>query len=225
MVRPDGKEVVACSSNFTRDGKRRYLGSQVDAVSRSGRLRIVRAGTVAVFFAAEGDGGEFREIYRCPVVPDPLRMVRLGAYTGQAHEPVDVRVLDMRIRAESLADELIAAAEVDEDASGWLVVALIVTLVLVVLGGLSFYLHRRRQAHTDAQQQPNAAVASTAFVCTSCGRKLKAKPELAGRKVKCPQCRTVVELPAVQAGNADTHIVAEQKSDIRHPQSEIGRGD
>lgn len=41
---------------------------------------------------------------------------------------------------------------------------------------------------------------SIAFKCTSCGKALRAAPENAGKKIKCPGCATVVPIPAANGG-------------------------
>ncbi len=40
---------------------------------------------------------------------------------------------------------------------------------------------------------------SIAFKCTTCGRGLKANPEMSGKKTKCPGCATVLTIPADSA--------------------------
>src|SRR5207244_425450 len=48
VARAWGTDVHSCSHNFTRDGKRRFMGSRdTPAVNPSGRLRVVRSGSVA----------------------------------------------------------------------------------------------------------------------------------------------------------------------------------
>jgi phage FluMu protein Com len=40
------------------------------------------------------------------------------------------------------------------------------------------------------------------FSCNSCNKKLRVKDELAGRKVKCPGCATVLQVPATSTEEA-----------------------
>lgn len=40
---------------------------------------------------------------------------------------------------------------------------------------------------------------SIAFKCTSCGRGLRANPEMVGKKTKCPGCATVLTIPGAEA--------------------------
>jgi len=41
-----------------------------------------------------------------------------------------------------------------------------------------------------------------AFSCPACAKKLTVKPELAGKKIKCPGCGHVMEAPAAPAAVA-----------------------
>ena len=46
------------------------------------------------------------------------------------------------------------------------------------------------------------------FACEHCGKKLKVKAELAGKKVKCPGCAQAARVPARMEEAAKTHNVA-----------------
>jgi DNA-directed RNA polymerase subunit RPC12/RpoP len=76
-----------------------------------------------------------------------------------------------------------------------------------------------RQAATDALQEIAAAVkgavvapapaapangkaAEQILIVCSCGKRLKAAAELAGKKVKCPACKGVIAVPALSAAGA-----------------------
>ena len=48
---------------------------------------------------------------------------------------------------------------------------------------------------------------SIVFECPSCGKRAQAPDELAGKKARCPQCQTVIQVP--QAGpTGETPAVA-----------------
>jgi DNA-directed RNA polymerase subunit RPC12/RpoP len=50
----------------------------------------------------------------------------------------------------------------------------------------------------------DAAVrAPVSFACAACGKKLKAKVELAGKKVRCSQCNQAVQVPKPNAGEVE----------------------
>ncbi|MBK8269049.1 MAG: hypothetical protein IPK83_12370 [Planctomycetes bacterium] len=51
-------------------------------------------------------------------------------------------------------------------------------------------------------------------VSCNCGKKFKAKPEMAGKKVRCPECKTVLRIPG---GDGDSAVgsVATAKAESR----------
>jgi hypothetical protein len=90
---------------------------------------------------------------------------------------------------------------------GWLAtslaVGLAITLVLVLAVGLVIYVRQHRGSKspksnlTDNEDVSRAPPPSVAIVCSACGRELKIKAELAGKKVKCPHCRMAVRASPV----------------------------
>jgi predicted Ser/Thr protein kinase len=63
---------------------------------------------------------------------------------------------------------------------------------------------RPDQASAGAGQtllsHPQATGAGMTFMCTACGRRLKVKGELAGKKIKCPHCKGAMRVPASGGG-------------------------
>jgi hypothetical protein len=57
----------------------------------------------------------------------------------------------------------------------------------------------KRGAANSLETKTSTAVADTVIVACSCGKRLKAKAELAGKKVKCPGCSAVLVIPAPKA--------------------------
>jgi len=49
------------------------------------------------------------------------------------------------------------------------------------------------------------------FECFSCHTKLKAKDSVAGKKIKCPKCGVVVEIPAVEPPDKPAPLPATEK--------------
>jgi hypothetical protein len=47
------------------------------------------------------------------------------------------------------------------------------------------------------------------MIC-SCGKSLLIKPELAGKRVKCPQCKEILEVPADSSEPIETNIEVEE---------------
>jgi predicted RNA-binding Zn-ribbon protein involved in translation (DUF1610 family) len=58
---------------------------------------------------------------------------------------------------------------------------------------------------TATAEEPSAA-APLLVRCTGCGLKLKAKPEKAGKSIKCPKCARVVKVPMPEAETDDDWI-------------------
>src|SRR5271163_427789 len=72
----------------------------------------------------------------------------------------------------------------------------------------------------ESRGQPSPGVIM--FSCSSCGNKLKVKPELAGKKVKCPKCAQVVLVPASEGDSSAGTNPPEEKT--RAPQ-DVGEVD
>jgi DNA-directed RNA polymerase subunit RPC12/RpoP len=79
------------------------------------------------------------------------------------------------------------------------------TLTMVSALGVWLYLRQNRRLETmpahapvqDTKEGKSAAIVPViAFACASCGKSLKAKAELAGKKVKCTQCGKAVLVQA-----------------------------
>jgi serine/threonine protein kinase/DNA-directed RNA polymerase subunit RPC12/RpoP len=183
---------------------------------RVGKLRLKRTGATLSYLWAPGLKGEaFRTIRQWEFGPEPIQSVRLTAVTGRQPCKVDVRLIDVQIRSGP-ASIL---------AKGWLASRPFVALgfslgLLLLLMPLGAWLYARqcRRARTmgpalapssgglghgeggDQQSSPAALSPSLAAQCSACGQKLKARPDLAGKKVKCPQCGQAVLIPETNPG-------------------------
>ncbi len=80
------------------DGKRQYNTRFHPATTKAGRLRITRVGREAKLWVADGDANDFEMIFEEDLGPDDLKVVRVSAYPGHAHNEVDLRIKDLRIR-------------------------------------------------------------------------------------------------------------------------------
>ncbi len=83
---------------------------------------------------------------------------------------------------------------------GWLLGAV---ALLVVGGSIAWLQPRRKQqrAAESVQREPapiESKEGTISFRCTGCERALKVKPELAGKKGKCPQCGHAILVPAAE---------------------------
>jgi len=140
-------------------------------------------------------------LQRLREVNSPVRSVPL--------EPADLYFLRPADRTDMLGT--LGAYEVHEQqrparSKSWLiaaeVVALAITVALLASLGLWLYVRQRRQKEQplDGSTSGNVATTAVALVsvpCASCGKTLKAKAQLAGKKVKCPECGKVVLVPGV----------------------------
>jgi hypothetical protein len=92
----------------------------------------------------------------------------------------------------------------------WLVLTELLGLVLTlsVVAWLCVRYSRRsptQPAHADGKDQrarPGVVSPSLAVACSACGKNLRARAELAGKKVKCPECGKAVVVPGTSAEEA-----------------------
>src|SRR5208283_2746349 len=107
-----------------------------------------------------------------------------------------VRFTDLRLRAASVPNA--PAAPASAPPSGGkvgLTVALFGVGVLLLLGVWLLW-GRRSLTRTEAEpasvlEKPDRAIAS--FPCPECGKGLKVRAELAGKKIRCPGCGKAVK--------------------------------
>jgi hypothetical protein len=135
-------------------------------------LRYVRAGPDLYYGLAEGADGPFKFLAKFPFGSEDLRELRIIASTGGDSAALDVRVTDLRIRADGIPNMPVAAAasgpvppvgtpQVDKSqrvSGGWLAAMLIIglTISLLFVGavGVWFFLHRRQAAPAEAKKEP-----------------------------------------------------------------------
>jgi len=207
-------DAYACGRMTTPTGKgRQYKWKVFPSTAKAGRLRMVRTGGEVTLSASEEGAADFRELCRYDLGTEDLKMVRVAALPGAPMQPVEVRLVDLRVRTPSpvaaLAPDAGPSAEgpKKEVSKGWLVTVEIVGLIItLVLAGLGVWLYlRRREAEEDGTAEVVAAEEVPEFVsfaCSGCGRKSRAKAALAGKKAKCPQCGGVVVVPVSSSDRA-----------------------
>lgn len=120
------------------------------ARGKSGSLRLARTRTSLSYLASQEAGEDFTLLQQYPFGAEDLKTVRLVGTTGAANAALDVRVTDLRIRAESLSN-LPPAPEVQTpQGSGrsfqWLLTALLVLLMATIGGLLLWFLVKRNKA-------------------------------------------------------------------------------
>ncbi len=161
----DGGEGYTPMHNVDRVGApRQYYAPPTPAdgpepLSKTGRLRITRVGTTATFWVAEGNAAEFRELVRREVGTEDLNLVRMSAYAGEFPEPVDVRLIDLKVRAESLDPALVAEqvqlATPPTGGRRWLLAVLLIAAAGAILFlGCILLAMRRRQSESETAPEP-----------------------------------------------------------------------
>jgi hypothetical protein len=98
--------------------------------AKTGRLRIVRKGSVVSFEAAEGSSNEFKRLEQVPFDSGDVGEVRLVEGGGGPHGWLDVRVTELTIRADALP----AASTLSSRRSPWLAVGIVVAVVMAMIG-------------------------------------------------------------------------------------------
>ncbi len=203
---PDG-DVFASTRTTTVDGKRHGQQHFDKASSMAGQLRLTRQGNKATCWASEKTGGPFRELRggTFDLGPEPLKMVRLAALAGPGIT-LDLRILDLQVRASSpfAGQSQDPTAPRKRGGKGWLAAVVLVGLAIAggFLGCLWLAVRQRRAAKNaptpltsdklPAAEKPGWPVSIS---CSGCGKALKSKPELAGKKIKCPRCGQVLVVP------------------------------
>jgi hypothetical protein len=127
-------------------GKAQRRFDPFPAAGKAGKLRLVRTGPVLSYQVAAADAQEFTVLQEYPFSGDDLTDVRLTATTGGPQAALDLRVLDCRIRAASVAEAAAVPSPEAPRGKPWLPPALAVfgALALLLAGG--FVLYRRRAA-------------------------------------------------------------------------------
>jgi hypothetical protein len=212
IKRTDDTEVHFCGRMTTVAGKRQHSTNMFPATGSSGRLRLTRNGAEVIFSAADGNGDDFQELWRCDLGTEDLKMVRVCAYTGHALESVDVRLVDLKVRSENLdldpAGNAPATTGGGRRGSGraWLFTLLFgglgVTLLLLTAGWLYSRRQRRVPSANGRAAIDTARAPTVSFPCPACRKNIKARAIVAGKKARCPQCGKTILVPTVQPGKA-----------------------
>jgi hypothetical protein len=198
---------------FWKAGKEQYTTRIVKATARSGKLRLVRQGSIFTFLVAERDNASFRELYRYETGKEDITFIQAGAENISSDTPVEVRLGDLEIKAVNPIEK----AWLDPKATAstaegpprykdrpWLKVTTLVGLVIAL--ALLAALRLGPIPRPTPQPQPETTAAkgsSIAFSCQGCRTSLKTRAELAGKRVKCPKCGKPVQVPQASAIGTD----------------------
>jgi Protein of unknown function (DUF1583) len=185
----------------------------------SGKLRLKRVGEMISSLVADGDNAEFVLVDKVKFDSADIRYFQIGADGGNSPAGLDVRFFDLTVRAETLLDlddrplgepaanapalapDAAAAQQAAAPNHLWLIVVLVLGLgfILLLPLGVGAWLFLRRGAAPSSQPTSDLAekpATAAVFVpCSACGKKLKVKAEMAGKKVKCTECGKPVIVP------------------------------
>jgi predicted RNA-binding Zn-ribbon protein involved in translation (DUF1610 family) len=193
--RPKGDQFVVAKIVEGPDGNDQYQNTMNwNATGARGRLRLERTGPQLRYWVAEGDE-DYREIQAAEFGTADVKMVRLYCTTSGSRVNVDVRLNDLRIEADGIAEggsEYVAAPK------GWL--AGVVLFVVLLTIGVGAWLIARWRLSSAATNASAGAGSLITFECSHCGKKIKAQAEMAGKQVKCPQCGKVGLVPVEKGG-------------------------
>lgn len=89
----------------TVGGKRTHDSKFSPTASATGKLRLIRTGSVVRFLAVEGNGQQFRELGQANFGTDDVNYVNIEGLTGTAPCTFDARFLDLRVVAEAFASQ------------------------------------------------------------------------------------------------------------------------
>ncbi|HEX3315516.1 MAG TPA: hypothetical protein VHR72_11525 [Gemmataceae bacterium] len=207
-------EIYLTSRITTQDGKRQYHHGFEPTSAKAGYLRIRRTGIEAILSASEDSTGTFREVGRFDLGPEDVNRVRLSAYPGHAQNTLDLLIKDFRLRSPGGGTQTATTPspgqpdvrpDAREPKRGWIGLTIILVLMLVGAAVGTWLFFRKRMTGSTTPSAPSAPPPAIKTTCAGCGKVLRARPELAGKKIKCPQCGGLVVLsaagPAEVAGN------------------------
>ena len=220
-VRGGGDQFISWQSLWNNAiGKKQDQIKADSATANSGRLRLVRTGALLSYFKAEGADENFIILAQFPSTPEAVTRASLVGQTGGPKAHLDVIFTDLRIRADSLpgfVDSVAPSMMVTAESGSLWGAGIIFVVVLFLSVGVIWYFFRRIG-------QPGAMVASAeehigsvvelaeakgsstnsenttfliSFPCSSCGKNLRVKSTLGGRKGKCPHCGEPVVVPQI----------------------------
>ncbi|HTU23034.1 MAG TPA: DUF1583 domain-containing protein [Gemmataceae bacterium] len=223
-VRARGKQILLWDRSVGQPGEKpRTTEGSVPCAETVGRLRLKRTGTTLHYLWAAGTRGDvFQEIHQCEFGAEDIQNVQLGVITGLKPCDVDVRLIDLRIRSvvgvdggrpnEPPAPEQLSSGQSSQQSrpKKWLIALALCVVIFLSFAALGWWLRVRRSRHAakerdsagvaDQQEAAPSAAPALSFACSSCGKHLKVRAEMAGKKIKCPQCGKTAVVPA-----ADTY--------------------
>jgi hypothetical protein len=100
LLRPKQKHVFSSMLSTTVDEKRNYDVKLYETQVNTGKLKLVRKGTLLTFLVTEGTPDEFRELREVELGTGDVELLRLGAQQSDPETPVQVLWKDLTIKAD-----------------------------------------------------------------------------------------------------------------------------
>ena len=101
LLRPKQKHVFNATLSTTEDAKRKHNVKLFDARADSGKLKLVRKGSLLTFSVMDGGDGSFRELREVELGTADVELLRLGAQQSDVKTPVQVLWKDLFLKASS----------------------------------------------------------------------------------------------------------------------------
>jgi RNA polymerase sigma factor (sigma-70 family) len=165
------------------------------ATAKTGRLRMVRTGNVLSYYVAEGTSQDFVYLRHHPFSDTDVRTIRIGGGTGGPQASLDSRVVDVRVRADWLPEVGASGGPMSHHRGLWAL--LIIAVAVCLCGALAVWLFYQKGRFRQKQEEGDPAKATSVIPCHcgNCGRNLKVRAHFVGKKIKCPQCGSPVQVP------------------------------
>ncbi|MCI0682867.1 MAG: DUF1583 domain-containing protein [Gemmataceae bacterium] len=205
LARP-AEGLVFRFSHMTYDDNDQRVATAVaevpaDPEKKRGRLRLSRQGATVIASFAEGDDGAFQELQRTDVGEFNIRMVRVA---GAGRARLDARILEMRLEGPDLGLPAGIQATAGPTAPGqrmlWLLWGIGGAVVIFLAAIAVAWRKRSRTAAAPSAPEAHGNGPMVGFACSACGKNLKVKEDVAGKRVKCPGCGQLVQAPALELG-------------------------
>jgi hypothetical protein len=112
----EGCHLLARVDPINATGKRALKVHPYPSKAKAGRFRMVRSGAELSVFVSEGDDKEFALILKSPFGIEDVSNVLMSAGTDGARSTLNVRLTDLRIRADAIPQKPVAMTDINKPA-------------------------------------------------------------------------------------------------------------